>query len=135
MTIRRVLSVAAVLAATTGFAHAQFGGMPGMPGSPAPGGFGGSPFGGPPAGPPPACQQLLSMRDETQKQAQAIQAANKRHASATEACKLFKTFLSTESKFMQSLEQNTATCGVPPDAIKQAHEGHEHASQIAKQVC
>jgi hypothetical protein len=50
-------------------------------------------------------------------------------------CKLFKNFLAAESKFIKSLEDNTRTCGVPPDAIKQAKEGHSKASAIGKQVC
>lgn len=135
MRFGRVLPLAMVLAAAgMAQAYAQFGGMPGMPGS-GPGGYGGSPFGGAPAGPPPACQQLISLRDETQKNAAAIQAANKRHASATEACKLFKAFLASEAKMMQGMEQNTTACGVPPQLIKQVREGHERASGVAKQVC
>jgi hypothetical protein len=133
MTFCRVLLLAAALAVTAAYpAYAQFGGMPGMPGSP---GMGGSPFGGPPAGPPPACQELMSLRDQTQKDAGAIQAANKRHATAGDACKLFKVFLGTEAKFMTAIQQNSAQCGVPPEVLKQVHDGHEHATQLAKQVC
>jgi hypothetical protein len=134
MTFCRILSLAAVLAATSAYqatdqAHAQFGGMPGMPGFGAPG------FGGPPAGPPPACQELITLRDQTQKNAAAIQDANKRHASPADACKLFKAFLATENKMLQGMQQNTAVCGVPAEVIKQVQGGHDHASQIAKQVC
>ena len=79
MTFCRVLSsvsVAALIAmASAPSAQAQFGGMPGMPGAPGMGGFGAPPS-GPPAGPPPACQQLMVLRDETQKNVAAIQAAN-----------------------------------------------------------
>ena len=133
MTFCRVLSLAAVVVMTTAFsAHAQFGGMPGMPGSPGGPGPG---FGGPPAGPPPACQQLLSLRDETQKDAAAIQAANQHHAPAAEACKLFKTFLASEAKMMKAFVDGSTVCGIPPEVIKQVRDGHEHASQIAKQVC
>ena len=127
----RVLSVAALLVAGAGQANAQFGGMPGMPGSGGPGGG----FGAPPPAPPPACQQLISLRDETQKQAAAIQAASQRHAAPDEACKLFKVFLGTETKMIHGLEQGQAVCGVPPEVIKTVHEGHERASQIAKKVC
>ena len=133
MTFCRVLSsvsVAAVLAlASVPSAQAQFGGMPGMPGSPGMGGFG-----GPPAGPPPACQQLLVLRDERQKSFDAL-SASKGKADPVEACKLFKTLISTETKFIQSLEANSTQCGVPPQIIKQAHDGHTKAMQIEKQVC
>ncbi len=138
MTFCRVLSAVAVLAlASAHSAQAQFGGMPGMPGS----GMGGPGFGGPPAGPPPACQQLLALRDESQKNGAAIRAAGEKAASQhksadpVETCKLFKVFLASEAKFIHGLSENKMTCGVPPEAIKQAQDGHGKASQIAKQVC
>jgi len=115
-------------------AGAQFGGMPGLPGG-SPGGVPGvGGFGAPPA-PPPACQQLLTLRDETQKHGIAIQKANERKATVQEACKLFKTYLAAEAKFIRGLGDNSRTCGVPPDAIKQAKEGHAKAGQVGKQVC
>src|SRR5262249_39201496 len=82
-------------------AAAQFGGMPGMPGSRGMGGPGmASPFGAPPPqqGPPSACQQLLAMRDDTQKHGAALQAAGQKKAGAAEVCKLFKVFLASEAK-------------------------------------
>ena len=108
--------------------------MPGMPGSTpgAPGGFGAPP---PQAGPPPARRDLLTLRDETQKHGTAIQKANERRATIQEACKLFKTYLAAEAKFIRGLEDDSRTCGVTPDAVKQAKEGHAKATQIGKQVC
>jgi hypothetical protein len=109
--------------------------MPGLPGG-TPGGVPGvGGFGEPPAGPPPACRDLLAMRDEVQKHGTAIQKANEKKATVQDACKLFKNFLGAEAKFIKSLEENSRTCGVPPDAIKQAKEGHSKASVIGKQVC
>src|SRR5258708_21800361 len=134
MTFCRVLSsvsFAAVLAGASGYsALAQFGGMPGMPGAPGMGGFGGAP-----AGPPPVCQAFLTLRDETQKNGAAIAEAQKRKVDVTEACKLFKVFLSSEAKFIQGMTANVTTCGVPPQAIKQFQDGHAKASLIGKQVC
>src|ERR1700681_568787 len=112
MTNCRVLfsvSFAAVLAMASGFsAQAQFGGMPGMPGSPGMGGVGGAPA-GPPAGPPPVCLQLMTMRDEYQKNGAALGAAQQRKEKieAAEACKLFKVFLASEAKFIQGLTENS----------------------------
>jgi hypothetical protein len=135
MTICRVLSLVAVLAmASAQSATAQFGGMPGMPGSPGMGGFGGPPA-EPQPGPPPACLQLMTIRDETQKNGAAIAAASKRKAEPVEACKLFKAFIASEAKFIQGMSDNMALCGVPAQAIKQYQEGHGKASLIAKQVC
>jgi hypothetical protein len=117
-------------------AAAQFGGMPGMPGSPGmPGTGGGSPFGAPQQGPPPACQQLLSYRDETAKQGQALQAAGQKKAEPAEICKLFKAFLGAETKMLKGLEELSSQCGVPADIIKQVKVGHAKASETAKRVC
>jgi hypothetical protein len=113
-------------------AQAQFGGMPGMPGAPGMGGFG-----GPPAGPPPACQQLMVLRDETQKNGAAIAAAQQRKVKAdvVEACKLFKNFLASEAKFIHALTENVSLCGVPPQVIKSYQEGHGRASKLGQQIC
>jgi hypothetical protein len=129
MTVSRALLFATFMAPFA--AYGQFGDMPGMPGG-VPGGGG---FGGPPAGPPPACRELMSMRDEVQKHGTAIQKANERRATVQEACKLFKNFLAAESKFIKSLEDSTRSCGVPPDAIKLAKDGHTEASAIGEEVC
>ena len=48
---------------------------------------------------------------------------------------MFKSYLSVEDKFVNSLEENRQTCGVPADAITQAKEGHAKAVQVGKQVC
>jgi hypothetical protein len=134
MRICRTVPIAALIVAMPLAAGAQFGGMPGLPGEPpgrVPGVRG---FDAPPA-PPPACQQLLATRDEVQKHGIAIQKANERKATVQDACKLFRNFLGAEAKFIKSLEENTRTCGVPGDAIKQAKEGHAKAEQVGKQVC
>jgi hypothetical protein len=114
-------------------AQAQFGGMPGMPGAPGMGGFGAPPS-GQPAAPPPACQQLMVLRDERQKSLDLL-TASKGKADPAEACKLFKTLISTETKFIQGMETNSTQCGIPLQIIKQAHDGHNKALQIEKQVC
>jgi len=138
MTLRRALPFALLLAALPlAPAAAQFGGMPGMPGSPgapgAPGG--GSPFGAQPQQPPAACQKLLTFREETQKHAQALQAAGQKKVKPDELCKLFKAYLGAESKLVKSLEESYATCGLPADVPKQVKASHAKASQMGKNVC
>ena len=129
--VYRALALLAILAAMPNSVLAQFGGMPGMPGMGAPG----MGFGGPPAGPPPACQQLLALRDETQKNAGAIQKASEKKAGPEVACKLFKVFLASEAKMIKGIETNAQLCGVPPEMPKQMKAGHAKAQEIAKQVC
>src|SRR5215467_2003128 len=130
MTVGRALVLVATLAAPSA-AGAQFGGTP-MPGT-MPGGMPG--FGGPPQAPPAVCQQLLALRDETQKYGIATQRANQRKVPVQEACRLFKSYLAAEQKFMKGIEENARTCGVPPDVLKQIKEGHANAAQIGAQVC
>jgi hypothetical protein len=77
----------------------------------------------------------LALRDETQKHGKAIQEANQRKASVQEACRLFKSFLWAEARFVNSLEENSQACGVPAEVIKQARESHAKAGQVGKQVC
>jgi hypothetical protein len=136
MSFSRALPLVLALAAAPFWpAQAQFGGMPGMPGSPAPA----SPFGAAPQPqqPPAACQNLLVLREEVQKHGKALQAAGqaKKKPTPDEACKLFKAYLGAEGKFLKSLEQNSATCGVPPDAIKQMKASHVKGSEMGKNVC
>ena len=142
MTLSRALPLALVLAVVPLWpAAAQFGDMPGMPGSsgasPAPGmspGMPGGAFSAPQA-PPPACQQLLANRDDVSKHGQALQAAGQKKAPPEELCKLFKTFLAVESKMVKGLEEHSATCGVPAEVLKQVKAGHTKASQMGKQIC
>src|SRR5262249_53076564 len=56
-------------------------------------------------------------------------------APPEELCKLFKAFLSAETKMIKSLQENSATCGVPSDVLKQVKDGHGKASEIGKKVC
>ncbi len=128
MTLCRALPLVAVLVAVAAQpTSAQFGGMPGMPGSP---GFGAPPP--PQQAPPPQCQQLLTLRDDSQKAASLIQAANERHASPVEACKLFKNFIATETRMLKAISENGARCGVPPEVTVQMKAGHTKALAVAK---
>src|SRR5262249_10346786 len=95
--------------------------------------------GRPPAGSPPACRELLALRDETQKHAQAIrpalQTANEHRASPQEACQLFWNFLAAETKLLNGLEEHGGTCGAPPELLKQMRNGHVSASRLATRLC
>jgi hypothetical protein len=136
MIISRALPLVLVLAVVPlSPAAAQFGGMPGMPGSPGMSpGMPGAGFGAPQQ-PPQVCQDLLATRDEAAKHGQALHAAGQKKAGPEELCKLFKAFLASEGKMVKGLEQNSSTCGVPPDVLKQVKASHEKAAQVGKSVC
>jgi len=115
MKVGRALALVAVLTSIPlQQAMAQFGGMPGLPGSPMSPGFG-APA---PAQPPAVCNELLAMRDQTQKHASAIGAANERKASPQEACALFRTFLASETKMIKRVEEQGARW--PPKSPKRS---------------
>lgn len=135
MRVCRALPLVAVLLALPVQAHAQFGGMPGLPGSGVPGGMPGAGGFGAPAAPPPACKQLLALRDDTQKNADAISAASKRKATPQVACRLFKVFLASEIKLIKGIEEFGPQCGIPSNVPAQLKTGHTRAQHVAKQVC
>lgn len=89
----------------------------------------------------PACQQVLALRDEAHKIALAIHAytdkatAQHKPIDPVETCKLFEAFLASDSKYIQSIQTDAQTCGVPPAIIKQAQDGHIKATEIRNQVC
>jgi len=126
---RALLAIAFVVGATL-HVSAQFGDMPGLPGS--------SPPSAGPSGPqsmPPKCRELLAIRDELQKHGQAIEAANTKRADVKVACGLFRKYITTEAKMLKMLEADGALCGAPPQAIQQVRGSHAKSQQIGKQVC
>jgi hypothetical protein len=131
MIICRALLAIGIVVGTIPHAGAQFGGMPGLPGS---GGMPGGGFGAP-AAPPPKCQALLNIRDELQKHGQAISSANQKKADVKVACSLFRKYIATEAKMLRMLEADGASCGAPPQVIQQVRGSHAKAQQIGKQVC
>lgn len=140
MTSRALPLALAFVALSFASAHAQFGGMGmGMPGSPGMGmpsaPMSPAPFGAQPQQPPAACQNLLVLRDNTQKAGAALKAASEKKAAPEEACKLFRAFVGAESRMIKALEENSQACGVPLDAIKQVKAQHVNVGKMAKQVC
>ncbi|HKA79424.1 MAG TPA: hypothetical protein VKD43_05285 [Xanthobacteraceae bacterium] len=130
MTLSRAWPLLLALAAMPpSLAAAQFGGAPGSPPALEP------PVGAAPATPPPACQQILRLREEVQKHAQALQAAGKRKALPEELCELFKTYLAAESRMIAGLDEHWATCGVPSYVSERVKSLHQQASQVGKSMC
>ena len=127
---RALLVIAIVVGTTIHHAGAQYGGIPGMPGS-GPPGIG---FGSPPQM-PPKCRALLAIRDELHKHGQAISAANDKRADVRVACKLFRTYIATEAKMLRMLEEDGAACGASAQILRQVRDSHAQAQKIGKQVC
>src|SRR5215470_14112103 len=63
-----------------------------------------------------------------------LQAAGEKKAPPDELSKLFKAFLAAE-KMVEGVQENSATCGVPSEVLKQVKEGHGKATEVGKKVC
>ncbi|MFZ5738334.1 MAG: hypothetical protein ACOY6K_15820 [Pseudomonadota bacterium] len=104
---------------------------------------GGGAFGPPPGAAPmgqqaggEACMNdFLKLRKEAEKRGQAIQAAGKRKAPATEACKLIGAFASSEVAMIKYVVSNAKRCGIPNEIADQLKTGHKRTEQMQKQVC
>ncbi len=96
-----------------------------------------SPFSAPGAGPQGKnpCEDFLPIRQNAEKGAAAIQAAGQRNASREEVCPLFRRFAAAEAQMVKFLVANQKSCGVPPEAVKQARAQHAQTLKIRTQVC
>jgi hypothetical protein len=92
-------------------------------------------FAPPSGGAPPCYNEILPLRNETEKRGQAIQKAGQRKAPREEVCKLFNSFTAAEAKYVKYAEANAAWCGIPPTAVKQMKANHARSMSIRKQVC
>jgi hypothetical protein len=75
------------------------------------------------------------LREEAEKRAKLIKAANERHASPIEACKLTGSFGQAEIKMIKYVEANAERCGIPPRIADQLRNGHKNTEKMQKQVC
>src|SRR6185312_15662372 len=116
MRLRRGLFGICVLVLCTGSAKAQF--------TPAP-----------PQQEPPCVHEFSRLRDDTEKKAAAIRAASERKASPHEACQLFNTLISAQSKMLKYANDNTVWCGIPPQIIASLKEAVGKTSEIRTKVC
>jgi len=84
---------------------------------------------------PPCMKEFVPLREDAAKKAGAIKAASERHATAVEACQLFKVFVAAEAKMVKYITENGARCGMPPDAPVQVKKNHEQSLHVRNQVC
>jgi hypothetical protein len=118
--------------------------QPGGFSSPQPGGFASPQAGGfaPPQQQqqqqqqmPPCVQEFFKLRDDAEKKASAIKAANERKASAKEACGLFTSFSASQNKMLKFVNENGQWCGIPPNVIEQIKVGTAKVAEIRTKVC
>ena len=84
---------------------------------------------------PPCVQEFFKLRDEAEKKACAIKAANERKASPKEACVLFTAFSASQAKMLKFVNENGQWCGIPPNVIEQIKQGTAKVNEIRTKVC
>lgn len=101
--------------------------------------IGGGGFGAPPAGPPPGAEEcqngFLPLRKDAEEKAKLIQAAGKRKAPPTEACKLIGNFSQAEIKMIKFVESHAQKCGIPSQVSDQMKKGHANTEKLLTKVC
>ncbi|WP_022720164.1 hypothetical protein [Rhodopseudomonas sp. B29] len=106
-------------------------------------GAGGGAFGAPPQAAPmgqqagnDACMQdFLKLRQEAEKRGKAIQAAGKRKAPPSEACKLIGQFSVAETNMIKYVVTNAKKCGIPTEIADQLRKGHKNTEGMQQKVC
>jgi hypothetical protein len=84
---------------------------------------------------PPCVQEFFKLRDDAEKKAGAIKAANDRKASPKEACALFTAFAASQAKMLKFANENGQWCGIPSNVIEQIKQGTAKVTEIRTRVC
>jgi hypothetical protein len=74
-------------------------------------------------------------RAEYEKYGKAVEAANKRKASAQEACALFKSLIGAQGKMLKFLMENKVACNVPDEVLKNLNTSVVKTTAVKTQVC
>jgi len=84
---------------------------------------------------PPCVQEFFKLRDDAEKKAGAIKAANDRKAPPKEACVLFTALAASQAKMLKFANENGQWCGIPPTVIEQIKLGTAKVTEIRTKVC
>ncbi len=140
MNVRRALFIAALaVAAVAAPASAQVQPAPAGPNpfDNPPARAGANPFDNPPQqqGEPPCIKDFSRLRDDTEKHANAVMAAQKRKVPLPEACKYLTAFATSEEKLLKYAKDNASSCGIPAQLIQQISMGYANVSKARTKVC
>ena len=78
---------------------------------------------------PPCVQEFFKLRDDAEKKAAAIKAANDRKAPPKEACVLFTALANSQTKMLKFANENGSWCGIPANVIEQIKLGHRQGDR------
>jgi hypothetical protein len=77
----------------------------------------------------------LPLRKDAEDKAKLIQAAGKRKAPPTEACKLIGNFSQAEVKMIKFVDTHAQKCGIPSNVSDQMKKGHANTEKLLTKVC
>lgn len=83
----------------------------------------------------PQCAQFPALNAETQKKANAVQAAMKAKAERKEICKLMTVFVASETQVVKFLVDNKVWCGVPDQVVANLKASHEKSEKFRDVAC
>jgi hypothetical protein len=86
-------------------------------------------------GEPPCMKDFAKLRDEAEKHAAAVMAAQKNKVPLPEACKLLTLFTASQEKLLAFAKKNEVWCGIPPQLIQQISLGHANVAKARTKVC
>lgn len=84
---------------------------------------------------PPCANDIMPLRDETQKRAMAVKAASERKAPRPEVCKLISSFAQAEAQFAKYLVDNQTWCQIPDQALAQIKTNHQRTLDMRGKAC
>jgi len=84
---------------------------------------------------PPCIQEFFKLRDDAEKKAAAIKAANERKAQPKEACQLFGALAASQAKMLKYASENTTWCGIPQQIVDQIKQATVKVDEIRVKVC
>ena len=84
---------------------------------------------------PPQCQGFPKLRDEAKARADKVGEISKRKGDRKEMCGAVTRFAEAEDKVVKFLEGNKTLCGIPPQIVTQAKQGHAGTVKFRDTVC
>ncbi|MGA7253266.1 MAG: hypothetical protein WBX35_18805 [Pseudolabrys sp.] len=80
-------------------------------------------------------QEFFKLRDEGEKKAAAIKAANEHKVTPREACPLFGALVAAQTKMLKYTNENGVWCGIPKQVADQLKLAVTKVSEIRTKVC
>jgi hypothetical protein len=80
-------------------------------------------------------EKFAPLRQDAEKQAQAIKVASERKAPPQEACGLLKNYVQAEAKLVNYATIKQAACGIPEKILDQLRINQKRSNDMMKAVC